>query len=221
MLCPEVAESGVLELLRGLPAPASQGAEAVAPALFLLAAQALGPRRWQQARNDAGLALFAGLQVPPRDSHLRSYAESLTAQAHEDFAASFRAAREAEAHGRGVLAVRGETFSARKDEAADFLVCVDGEASAAERLLDASLAPVSSYVLARFAARLGAFSGSSPEYLRQNFLECRAEIDFSAERIAVRFLTCPLQMILRMAGYGNSSWSAPWLDDRKLEFHFE
>jgi hypothetical protein len=167
------------------------------------------------------VALFAGFDVPPRDAHLRSYAEGLTPRAHEDFAASFRAARETDARARGVLAVRGESLSARPEGAAAFLVLVGEEASAAERNLDASLAPVSSYVLARFAARLGAFSGSSPEYLRQNFLECRAEVEFSAGRIAVRFLTCPLQMILRLAGYENASWSVPWLEGRKLEFHFE
>ena len=221
LLCREVAESGVHELLRRLPADASQGAAAEAPALFLLAAQVLGPRRAPHARRDAGLALFAGFDVPPRDSHLRSYAEGLTPQAHEDFIASFREARAADARARGVLAVRDESLSARPEGAADFLVCEGEEAPAAERRLDASLAPVSSYVLARFAARLGAFSGSSPEYLRQNFLECRAEVEFSAGRVAVRFLTCPLQMILRLAGYENSSWPVPWLEGRKLEFHFD
>lgn len=221
LLCREVAESGVHELLRGLPVPASQGASAEAPALFLLAAQALGPRRTGDARRDAGLALFAGLQAPPRDSHMRSYAEGLTPRAREDFAASFRATRDRDARAQGVLAVRGESFSARPEGASEFLVCEGKGASEAERGWDASLAPVSSYVLARFAARLGAFSESSAEYLRQNFLECRAEVELSAGRVAVRFLTCPLQMILRLAGYENSSWPVPWLEGRKLEFHFE
>jgi hypothetical protein len=37
----------------------------------------------------------------------------------------------------------------------------------------------------------------------------------------VRFLTCPLQTVLRMAGFDHNTWEVPWLENRKLEFHFD
>ena len=148
---------------------------------------------------------------------------------HEEFAASLRAAREEDARTRILTPSLSERLSSQTQDASEFHLWAGTRASdadaprvsAAVRRLSEALAPLSSYVLSRFAARLGAFAESSPDYLRRNFLECRAEVELFAGRVSVRFLTCPLQMVLRMAGYDQASPAVPWLKNRKLEFHFD
>jgi hypothetical protein len=85
---------------------------------------------------------------------------------------------------------------------------------------DLALSVVSSAVLRQFASKLGAFAESTPGYLCRNFLESHSEIEVFTNHISVRFLTCPLQMVLRMVGFDHTTWQMPWLEDRKLEFHF-
>lgn len=76
-------------------------------------------------------------------------------------------------------------------------------------------------LLHHFATRLGAFADSSPEYLRKNFLHCRGIVSISAARISVRFLTCPLRVVLRMAGFDAAPVPMPWNEGRMLELHLE
>ena len=110
------------------------------------------------------------------------------------------------------------------EEAAQFAHAFgEGEASSPSPLeaWGAALSPVSSALLRGFAARLGAFAESSPEYMRRNFIENRADIESSGERLSVRFHTCPLQMVLRMAGFDHSTWVLDWLGRRELAFRFD
>jgi hypothetical protein len=78
----------------------------------------------------------------------------------------------------------------------------------------------SAIALQGFATRLGAMAGS-PSYLSRNFLESEAEIWVSKGTIAINFLTCPLQMVLKMAGFEHFRWQIPWLGDRQLIFNFD
>ncbi len=76
-------------------------------------------------------------------------------------------------------------------------------------------------VVRRFADRLGAFSESSPEYLTRNFLECPSVVMINEATVTVHFLSCPLQIVLRMAGFDGRIGPIPWLDDRQLELVFD
>jgi hypothetical protein len=78
-----------------------------------------------------------------------------------------------------------------------------------------------SSVLQHFAARLGAFADSSPAYLRKNFFHCSGMVSISAARISVRFLTCPLRVVLRMMGVDGTPVPMPWNEGRVLELHLE
>jgi hypothetical protein len=86
---------------------------------------------------------------------------------------------------------------------------------------DRALGGMSAIVLQGFAAKLGALAGSSPSYLSRNFLESAVEIEVSEAAISIHFLTCPLQMVLRMAGFEHFRWQIPWLGDRRLTFNFD
>jgi hypothetical protein len=76
-------------------------------------------------------------------------------------------------------------------------------------------------LLQHFATRLGAFADSSPDYLRSNFLHCRGIVSIAPARISVRFLTCPLRVVLRMAGFDAAPVPMPWNEGRMLELHLE
>ncbi len=43
----------------------------------------------------------------------------------------------------------------------------------------------------------------------------------SHSHIEVNFLTCPLQMVLKMAGFEHFRWQIPWLRNRQLIFNFD
>jgi hypothetical protein len=89
-----------------------------------------------------------------------------------------------------------------------------------DRNLDQALAEVSGLALRWFSIKLGAFADSSPDYLRRNLWESQTEIELFEDRIEVHCLTCPLQMVLRMAGFDSNTWAVPWLSDRQLAFSF-
>jgi hypothetical protein len=87
--------------------------------------------------------------------------------------------------------------------------------------LDAHLAAWSARLMQHFAWKLGAFAGSSPQYLFRNFISAHAQCEVRPTTITVRFLTCPMQVVLRMAGFGRNQYALPWLGDRRLEFRFD
>jgi hypothetical protein len=76
-------------------------------------------------------------------------------------------------------------------------------------------------VLARFASKLGTLSHSTLPYLRRNILQSTAHLRLSAERVEVCFRSCPLQVVLRMAGCDRGHGPVPWLGGRRLEFRYD
>ncbi|HEY0078527.1 MAG TPA: hypothetical protein VGB73_07755 [Pyrinomonadaceae bacterium] len=247
LLCPTMLELSLDEFLERSPYPEPEGASKSAWLRFALALQCVGARNTKRARTDAGLALFAGLTRAPTPAQLNAYAQTLTPDMHRAFQREFLA--HATQHARRFAYSASDGAATSESEPASFvrllfsgsdatdeaplarLLLVDEEdadslsldqpALEALEAWSAALAAVSSTMLQGFAARLGAFAESSAEYLHRNFIENRAELEFSDERLVVRFLTCPLQMVLRMAGFDHSSWLLDWQKRRELEFQFD
>ncbi len=108
----------------------------------------------------------------------------------------------------------------RRDDATIAAFCGLGRAPD-ERFDDELLAPVASRLLRHFARRLGAFDGSSAAYLYRTFLRGDGVVTLSEKRIAVRFLTCPMRVILRMAGFGSEPLPLPWAAGARLELDLD
>ena len=85
---------------------------------------------------------------------------------------------------------------------------------------DRVLEALGSTLLRHFASRLGAFADSSPEYLRRNFLGGRGVVTVSDTRVTVRFVDCPMRIVLRMAGH-DAAVRMPWNRGRVLELQLE
>jgi hypothetical protein len=79
------------------------------------------------------------------------------------------------------------------------------------------LAAAADAVLSRFARRLPGFSQSSPDYLRRNFLACRARVTFAPDVITAELGRPPLDLVLGMTGMARARLDLPWLDARPLE----
>jgi hypothetical protein len=221
LLCPALIGLRLEEFLRRCPYPEPEGSTKAALLLHVVALQCAGARDFDAAQRDAGLALFSTTGPAPTRAQLSAYAEGIAQDTHERFARELRAhMHEVGRRSPAVLSLAG----AKEDEVnAEFHLTGDEDDAQPSSLaaLSAALAPASAAVARAFAARLGAFSDSSPEYLRRNFIECRAALEVSDERLLVRFMTCPLQMVLRMAGFDHSTWTLPWLGGRELEFQFD
>ena len=229
LLMPAMVEMRLHEFLQSCPYPEPQERSKSNLLLYVIALQCLGPQNAAPARHDGGLARFAGLATAPASSQsfdkleasLQQYAQALTAEMHEAFMKSFQAHHQ-EAVQRAGFFLRSQNISSGQlDNAKAFSLNWEAEPFLPEQEWDLALATVSAAALQWFAAKLGAFADSTPDYLRRNFLESHAEIEVLADRLVVRFLTCPLQMVLRMAGFEHNTWEIPWLENRKLEFRFE
>jgi hypothetical protein len=186
--------------------------------LYLVALQCLGRRNARRALADEGVAWFAGLEVLPRPGLIDQFVEAVPGGAHAAFAEEIR---------RHLLATRSDPVVAPRDPPREDVdgdewlsLWSDAHPLLADRELDRVLSAVSAVVLRSFAARLGAFSASSPAYICRNFLESQAELEIDDARIAVNFFTCPLRMVLRMAGFESGRWTMPWAGARTLEVHF-
>ena len=195
-------EMGLHRLLSASPYRSPLGVSKQAMLSYLIALQCLGRRNTTEALGDKGAALFAGLKGPPELDQLREFCRDATADAHAAFKESLAA----------LLKRRDVTD---EDE---FSLAVSHDWITQE--LDRMLSPLSSALISSFAARLGAFSTSSPEFLRRNFIESRAEIELSREFVRVKFLSCPLQMVLRMAGFDHFNPRIEWLENRVLLLEF-
>jgi hypothetical protein len=86
---------------------------------------------------------------------------------------------------------------------------------------ESAIRSIGAAVLRNFAERLGAFSDSSPDYLRKNFLRGRGVVSVSADRVVVRFIDCPMRIVLRMAGFDGAAIRMPWNGGRVLELNLE
>jgi len=76
-------------------------------------------------------------------------------------------------------------------------------------------------MMADFRQRLGAFSESSNEYIHRNLVRCRGSVALSPARMSVRFLICPLRVVLRMAGFNSAPLEMPWAGNRLLEIDLD
>jgi len=212
LLAPAALTLGLDKFLNDSPYPEPGGATAVGLLFYLIGLQCLGSKNASQVGRDGALPLFAGLAVTPERAHLDRYAGTLTSEMHEQFQSSFRD------HLADVMkrCVGVSTSEEVVEESSWFSLPFDGALGTWSQTLQ----PVSEALVRFFASTLGAFSRSSPAYLDRNFLECKAEIEVSDDHVSVQFLTCPLQMVLRMAGFEHTAVSLPWLDNRQLQFRF-
>lgn len=216
MLVPAIVEMEIHNFLHRSPYPEPQGMSKTGLLLFVIALQCLGRKNVGQAQQDKGIALFAGLPSPLTGAQISQYSEALTPKMHKAFTEAFQAHQIKVKNRQGILKP-----SEQKNNSGWFSLYSEDNSFLINMEWDTALSTVSSAILMWFASKLGAFADSSPEYLCRNFLKCHAEIEVSPDRIAVYFLTCPLQMVLRMAGFDHTTWVVPWLENRKLEFHFE
>ncbi len=170
---------------------------------YLIARQCLGPDA--SPESNRVLTALAGLPRAPTKDSVAEYAATLTAVMHRQFAE--------------VIASVAQPL----EHAADpwFTLGHESKSNDARSDLDRALAPLSCAVLYRFASKLGAFADSSPAYLYLNFLAARARVEITTRRIRVHFLSCPLQMVLRMAGFDNHDWRVSWLENKTLAFTFD
>jgi len=221
LLVPALIEMGLYDFLSRCPYPEPEGISKSGLLLFMIGLQCLGIRNAKRALEDGGLALFAGLRSPLALSQIERHGETLKPEVHEEFNRVFRAYR-GEMGGRpSVFMLSRFILSENAEDLGWFLLWSEDEPIVPDPGWDAALSPVSAVVLRGFASKLGRFAESSPEYVRRNFLESHAEIEVSADRLVVHFLTCPLQMVLRMRGFDHATWTVPWLENRTLEFHFD
>jgi hypothetical protein len=92
-----------------------------------------------------------------------------------------------------------------------------GPAEAAESGPLARFAVASAAVLSGFARTLPGFAASSPDYLRRNFLNCRARVTFAADAIEVELARPPLDLVLGITGMTRERLDLPWLDPRPIQ----
>jgi hypothetical protein len=71
-------------------------------------------------------------------------------------------------------------------------------------------------LLERFAHRLPGFAGSSPPYLRRNFLDVRARVILTPELVTAELGRPPLDVILSLTGMTRARLDLPWLDPRPV-----
>ena len=220
LLVGAIADLELYDFLQRCPYPEPEGMSKIGILLWAIALQFLGYENATQATRDRGLALFAGLSQVPEFNQLQRYVETFTPAMHAAFIEQFQI------HLREQLS-RPEQFglaqllSSISTVSLDwFSLCPESNPLLPDAQWDAALAGVSATVLQAFAAKLGAFSDSSPSYLCRNFWESQAGIEIFSHQLIVRFLTCPLQMVLRMAGFDQNSWEIPWLENRQLSFRF-
>ncbi len=220
LLIPSILELRLAEFLQICPYPEPEHHAKVGWMLFAISLQCLGLQHRTTALNNTALAMFAGLSALPTEDALTAYAAHLTTEQHSSFQQSFHAhlaAISRDAYTATLL--RGQaSYVPEHRHQLRWATDAPGEANTS---WDDSLTEVSGTVLHLFAARLGAFAGSSPDYLRRNVLMSEAQVEQTSTAIKVAFLACPLQMVLRMSGFDSTTWPVAWWGDLPLTFEFE
>ncbi len=221
LLVSAIAELELDRFLQHCPYPEPEGMSKTGLLLWLIALQCLGYENAVQAKSDRALALFAGLSHPPTAAQLQNYAETLTPAMHSTFTEQFQIHLREQLNRPDQFGL-ARVFSSVKPMSLDwFSLCSESNSILQDAEWNGTLIAVSATVLQAFVAKLGTFADSSPAYLCRNFLESQAVIEPASHQITVRFLTCPLQMVLRMAGFDHQAWKVSWLEDRQLTFQFD
>jgi hypothetical protein len=218
LLVGAIADLDLDSFLQACPYPDAQGIPKANLLLWLMALQCLGVGNLEQAQRDRGVLGFAGLAKIPESEWLLDYAARLTGEMHGAFEQDLLA------HCQQIIR-QPDLFAYQRlsipPEPSEWLSLHPAPYSpVSDEAWDNALGVMSAIALQGFATRLGAMAGSPP-YLSRNFLESEAEIWVSEGAIEVNFLTCPLQMVLKMAGFEHFRWQIPWLGDRQLIFNFD
>lgn len=221
LLVSAIADLELDRFLQQCPYPEPEGMSKTGLLLWAIALQCLGDDNAVRGRSDRALALFAGLSQPPTAAQLQCYAETLTPAMHSMFTEQFQIQLQEQLNRPEQFGL-ARVFSSVIPMSLDwFSLCSESNSLLLDAEWNATLSAVSAAVLQAFVAKLGAFADSSPAYLCRNFLESQAAIELSQHQLIVRFLTCPLQMVLRMAGFDHNTWEIPWLENRQLTFQFD
>lgn len=216
LLMPAIVELDIYQLLEQNSYPDIEQMPKPGVFLYLAALQCLESRNQVDAIRDKGVSLFAGLERSINTAVLAAYEMKLTEKMHDDFEKAVREHLDPIGKNARMRQVQRE----HSDDAVWFSLRSSDGSLLQSDVWDQAIAVISQAMLRSFACRLGAFGESSPGYLCRNFLESRAEITVQENSIKVHFLSCPLQMVLRMAGFEGTSVRVPWLRNRMVEFSY-
>lgn len=219
LLLPSLIDLELYDFLQHSPYPDPQGCSKGSLLLWVMALQCLGPGHTSQALTDPALVLLGGLSHPLDRPRLNAYEDILTPTMHTEFHQAFQA-HQNDIISQPYFSILQQQATSDPAHLTTLQLCSADAPILTNPEWDRALAPVSELLLRWFTTKLGAFAGSSPEYIRRNFLESQVEIEVSEEEIMVEFLTCPLQMVLRMAGFEGRQWEVTWLGRRGLGFRF-
>lgn len=103
----------------------------------------------------------------------------------------------------------------RLDEALNYFSLPSG--FGLSRVLDRALSVASQGLLRDFAWRLSGFAWSHPDFLYQNFLNCRAILEEEPARRVVRLSPPPLNLILNITGLNRAKYDLSWLKGLPFE----
>ena len=221
-LIPTLLELDLSDYLQTCAYPTPENGEKVGWLLYAIALQCLGIDHLEAALEDPALAPFVGVSTAPSIEALATYGNSLEPELHNTWQQTFQHHLEQLCQDpyRAAL-LQGLSAIPLEHRAQIGLVKESSNRLNLNPDWDDALATVSAAILHTFAAQLGAFAGSSPDYLRRNVLVSQARIEQRSTELRVILLTCPLQMVLRMVGLDSRSWPVPWWGDLPLTFEFE
>ena len=217
LLFPIIEDCQLTSFCRTVEPPLFGGVRQESLLRYLLALEVLGHFR-HSVLKDSGLLLFAGLDQAPEWTFIEEYAQSLTRDVHDSMLAWIR--KRKERLEREYQRPDTNTQShALKD--LSFLPIDRLSTSTAElRALDETLAAFSDLILQEFTRRIGAFSESTVDFLARNFFVLDGEIELDSEFLTVHFISCPLQVLLRMTGICSGERRIPHSENRILRFVF-
>jgi hypothetical protein len=219
LLIPTILELELTEFFAACPYREPENGSKVSWLLFAIALQCLGSENLETALADPALAMFAGLSQGLSWENLTTYGNTLASEQHLAFRQAFQSHLERlyqDTYRATLLGGIADIPAAHRDQ-----IRLATENNGLGSPWDDALIAVSGIILHSFATRLGAFAGSSPSYLRRNILESQAVVERRTTELHVRFLSCPLQMVLRMVGLDSDSWQITWTPELTLTFEFE
>ena len=175
-----------------LASRSAEGDKLSAFARYLTLLQCLGASNLAETVADPGVAALAGWDGPPSPQLMAQHLSAWTPAPHNE-------------------RVADPWFS----------LAAPGGPLEAFPAIDAMLQSHSRKMMGDFRLQLGAFSESSNEYIHRNLLRCRGFVALSPARMSVRFLACPLRVVLRMAGFASTPLVMPWAGSRLLEIDLD